>query len=202
MTQHALPPEVDRRVELAVIGASAGGIDALFQLLDGLRRPLRGAIVVVLHLPEDHRSRLVEVFSHRIGLPVREPHAGERVGRGTVYVAPPGYHLLVEADETFALSCDPPVLFSRPSIDVLFESCADAYGARLAGFVVTAYRDQASGIMEEIAPGKMAVTKVTLSPKIEWRGEAPDAATLAHLHHEAHEECFIANSVKTEVTVA
>ena len=103
MTQHALPPEVDRRVELAVIGASAGGIDALFQLLDGLRRPLRGAIVVVLHLPEDHRSRLVEVFSHRIGLPVQEPHAVERVGRGTVYVAPPGYHLLVEADETFAL---------------------------------------------------------------------------------------------------
>ena len=74
--------------------------------------------------------------------------------------------------------------------------------ARLAGFVVTSYRDHASGIMEEIAPGKMAVTKVTLSPQIEWDGQAPDAEQLAHLHHEAHEECFIANSVKTEVTVA
>jgi organic hydroperoxide reductase OsmC/OhrA len=73
--------------------------------------------------------------------------------------------------------------------------------ARLAGFVVTAYRDNASGVMEEVAPGKMAVTKVTLSPKIEWQGDAPDAAALAQLHHEAHEECFIANSVKTEVTV-
>ena len=73
--------------------------------------------------------------------------------------------------------------------------------ARLAGFVVTSYRDHASGIMEEITPGKMAVTKVTLSPKIEWDGEAPNAEMLAHLHHEAHEECFIANSVKTEVSI-
>ncbi|MDP3852963.1 OsmC family protein [Phenylobacterium sp.] len=73
--------------------------------------------------------------------------------------------------------------------------------ARLAGFVATAYRDHASGIMEEIAPGRMAVTKVTLNPQIVWEGAAPDAAALAHLHHEAHEECFIANSVNTEVTV-
>lgn len=74
--------------------------------------------------------------------------------------------------------------------------------ARLAGFAIRAYHDHASGIMEEIAPGRMAVTKVTLSPEIDWDGPAPDAAALAHLHHEAHEECFIANSVKTEVTVA
>jgi organic hydroperoxide reductase OsmC/OhrA len=73
--------------------------------------------------------------------------------------------------------------------------------ARLAGFVVTAYRDHASGTMEEIAPGKMAVTQVTLSPTIEWQGEIPDAETLADLHHQAHEECFIANSVKTQVSV-
>jgi organic hydroperoxide reductase OsmC/OhrA len=73
--------------------------------------------------------------------------------------------------------------------------------ARLAGFVVKSYRDHASGVMEEIAPGREAVTKVTLKPVIEWDGEAPDAEALAHLHHEAHEVCFIANSVKTEVTV-
>lgn len=74
--------------------------------------------------------------------------------------------------------------------------------ARLAGFAIGAYRDHATGIMEEIAPGRMAVTKVTLNPQIAWDGPAPDAAVLAHLHHEAHEECFIANSVKTEVTIA
>ena len=56
--------------------------------------------------------------------------------------------------------------------------------------------------MEEIAPGKQAITKVVLHPQIEWIGEAPEKAKLDHLHHEAHEVCFIANSVKTQVTVA
>lgn len=74
--------------------------------------------------------------------------------------------------------------------------------ARLAGFAIAAYRDHAEGTMAEIAPGRMAVTKVVLRPKIEWAGAAPDQPTLDHLHHEAHETCYIANSVKTEVTVA
>jgi organic hydroperoxide reductase OsmC/OhrA len=74
--------------------------------------------------------------------------------------------------------------------------------ARLAGFTVAAYHDHAEGVMEEIAPGKEAITKVVLRPKIEWVGEAPEQAKLDHMHNEAHEVCFIANSVKTEVTVA
>ncbi len=74
--------------------------------------------------------------------------------------------------------------------------------ARLAGFVCTAYEDDAEGIMEEIAPGRMAVTKVWLKPKITWQGDEPTAEALADLHHQAHEECFIANSVKTEVVVS
>jgi organic hydroperoxide reductase OsmC/OhrA len=74
--------------------------------------------------------------------------------------------------------------------------------ARLAGFAVAAYRDHAEGVMEAIAPGKQAVTKVVLRPRIEWSGEAPDQAKLDQMHHEAHEVCFIANSVKTEVSVA
>ena len=74
--------------------------------------------------------------------------------------------------------------------------------ARLAGFTVAAYRDHAEGVMEEIAPGKQAVTKVVLQPKIEWMGSVPGKEKLEHMHHEAHETCFIANSVKTAVTVA
>jgi organic hydroperoxide reductase OsmC/OhrA len=74
--------------------------------------------------------------------------------------------------------------------------------ARLAGFTVAAYRDHAEGVMADIAPGKQAVTKVVLHPQIEWGGSAPDKEKLDRMHHEAHEVCFIANSVKTEVTVA
>jgi organic hydroperoxide reductase OsmC/OhrA len=74
--------------------------------------------------------------------------------------------------------------------------------ARLAGFSVAAYHDHAEGVMELIAPGKHAVTKVVLHPRIEWTGKAPEKEKLDHMHHEAHEACFIANSVKTDVTVA
>jgi organic hydroperoxide reductase OsmC/OhrA len=73
---------------------------------------------------------------------------------------------------------------------------------RLAGFTVASYSDHAEGVMEEIAPGKQAVTKVVLHPQIEWTGEPPDKAKLDQMHHEAHEICFIANSVKTDVSVA
>ncbi len=74
--------------------------------------------------------------------------------------------------------------------------------ARLAGFTVRAYRDHAEGTMETIAPGKEAITKATLHPNIEWQGTGPDPAQLDHWHHQAHEACFIANSVKTDITVA
>jgi organic hydroperoxide reductase OsmC/OhrA len=74
--------------------------------------------------------------------------------------------------------------------------------ARLAGFTVVSYRDHPEGVMEEIAPGRQAMTKVVLHPRIEWAGLEPEPTNLAHMHHEAHEVCFIANSVKTDVTVA
>jgi len=73
--------------------------------------------------------------------------------------------------------------------------------ARLAGFLATRYADRAEGVMADIGAGRMAVTRVTLRPEIAWEGAAPTADQLDHLHHEAHAECFIANSVKTDVVV-
>jgi organic hydroperoxide reductase OsmC/OhrA len=73
--------------------------------------------------------------------------------------------------------------------------------ARLAGFAVRTYEDHAAGVLEEIAPGRQAMTKVTLRPKIDWAGPAPQKEALDRLHHEAHEICFIANSVRTQVSV-
>jgi len=73
--------------------------------------------------------------------------------------------------------------------------------ARLAGFAVAAYADHAEGVTGDIAPGRVAVTRVVLHPRIEWTGSAPDKEKLEHLHHQAHDICFIANSVTTQVTV-
>jgi organic hydroperoxide reductase OsmC/OhrA len=73
--------------------------------------------------------------------------------------------------------------------------------ARLAGFVVTRYRDEAEGLMEKNAEGRIAITRVTLRPAIAYDGRTPDDAEADHLHHEAHEACYIANSVRTEIVV-
>ena len=75
------------------------------------------------------------------------------------------------------------------------------HAARLAGFVVTSYRDAAEGLMEKTPQGRIAITRITLRPEIAWEGAAPDAAQLGHLHHEAHEACYIANSVTAEIVV-
>jgi len=172
-----LPRNFSASVEAVAIGASAGGIDALFTLLGDMRPPFRGSVLIVLHLPEDHESRLVEVFASRLGVDVREAQPGAAVGSGKIYFAPPGYHLLVESDRTFSLSCDPPVLYSRPSIDVLMESCADVYGPELAGLVLTgANEDGARGLAAVKAAGGLAAVQ---DPKEAQHPTMPMAALAA-----------------------
>jgi two-component system chemotaxis response regulator CheB len=136
-----------RDIDAIVIGTSAGGVEALSVLLPALPAGLRAAVLVVLHLPRERPSRLVDVFMPKCRLPVREAEDKEPIERGVVYFAPPDYHLLVDTGPRIALSADEPVNFSRPSIDVLFESAADTYGARLLGIILTgASHDGALGL--------------------------------------------------------
>jgi two-component system chemotaxis response regulator CheB len=130
-----------------VIGTSAGGVDALSVLLPALRAEVQPAVFVVIHLPRERPSLLVDLFGARCAVPVREAQDKEPVAPGTVYFAPPDYHLLVDEGPRIALSADELVNFSRPSVDVLFESAADVYGSRLLGVVLTgASHDGASGL--------------------------------------------------------
>jgi two-component system chemotaxis response regulator CheB len=134
-------------VDGVVIGTSAGGVEALSSLLPALPAGLRAAVFVVIHLPRDRPSLLVDIFRHRCALPVREAQDKEPVATGTVYFAPPDYHLLVDEGPRIALSSDDLVHFSRPSIDVLFESAADFYGEKLLGIILTgASQDGSSGL--------------------------------------------------------
>jgi two-component system, chemotaxis family, protein-glutamate methylesterase/glutaminase len=137
----------DGNVDGVVIGTSAGGVDALSRLLPVLPKGMRAAVFVVIHLPRERPSRLVEIFRPRCAVDVREAQDKEPVAAGTVYFAPPDYHLLVDEGPQLALSSDEQVNFSRPSIDVLFESAADVYGDRLLGIILTgASHDGASGL--------------------------------------------------------
>jgi two-component system chemotaxis response regulator CheB len=149
-----------RRIEAIVIGASAGGIDALLALLPGLPPDYRLPIIVLLHLPEDHHSQLAEIFGLRLALPTCEASDKQAIQPGMVYFAPPSYHLSVEYDRSFSLSCEPPVHFSRPSIDILMESAADAYGDALAGILLTgANEDGAAGLCKIQACGGMTIVQ-------------------------------------------
>ena len=120
-----------------MIGASIGGVAALGAILPALPAGFRPAMAIVLHLPAEHDSLLAELFSGPCRLPVVEALDKMPIEPGHVYFAPPGYHLLIEQDEHFALSVDDPVNFSRPSIDVLFESAAVAIGPAVLGVVLT-----------------------------------------------------------------
>ena len=122
--------------DLVVIGTSYGGLHALSVLLEGLPEGFRPAVAVVQHRSKDSDLTLVSLLSDRCSCEVREAEDKEPIEPGRVYVAPPDYHLLVE-DGVFGLSTEAPVTYSRPSIDVLFETAADAYRERLIGVVLT-----------------------------------------------------------------
>lgn len=130
-----------------VLGASAGGVTALLSVFGSLPHDFRVPLLCVLHLPDDRHSQLAEVFARRLQRPVREARDKESIEPGMIYVAGPGYHLSVERDFSFSLSQEARVHFSRPSIDILFESAADAYGPGLVGVLLTgANEDGARGL--------------------------------------------------------
>ena len=134
-------------IEAVVIGGSAGGVDALAVMLPALPPTLPVPVIVVLHLPREKPSLLVEIFSRQCALPVQEAQDKAPIEPGTVYFAPADYHLLVDRGPSFALSVDEPVHYSRPSIDVLFETAADVYAEHLLAVVLTgASQDGAAGL--------------------------------------------------------
>ena len=147
-----------RPVEAVVIGASAGGVEALLALLGDLRPGYCLPIIVVLHLPDERRSQLAEVFAQRVALPVREVQDKQPIVPGTLYFAAPGYHVSVEQDQSFSLSQEEPVHYSRPAIDYLFESAADVYQQRLAAILLTgANRDGARGMSQVNQAGGLTI---------------------------------------------
>lgn len=147
-------------IEAIVIGASAGGVEALLNILGPLRKGFALPIIVVLHLPDQRRSHLADVFSRRVALPVLEARDKTTVEAGTLYFATPGYHLSVEQDRSFSLSLEDRVHYSRPAIDFLFESAADAYGPGLAAVLLTgANRDGAHGLAQVKRSGGLTIVQ-------------------------------------------
>jgi two-component system chemotaxis response regulator CheB len=162
------------QAEAVVIGASAGALEALSVILPALPAGFGLPLIVVVHVPPDKRSMLVELFQAKCRIPVREAEDKEPISRGSVYFAPPDYHLLIEAEKSLSLSSDEPVLFSRPSIDVLFESAADAYGSALIAIILTgANQDGAKGMKAVAETGGVALVQ---NPDGAFASAMPEAA--------------------------
>ena len=152
------------RIDAVVIGASAGGIEAVSLLLAALPAQMKATVFVVLHLPRERPSLLAGLFAPLCAVPVREADDKEPVEPGCVYLAPPDYHLLLDKGPRIALSADDAVNHSRPSIDPLFESAADCYGARLAGVILTgANADGAAGLAAVRRAGGLCIVQVPAS---------------------------------------
>jgi two-component system chemotaxis response regulator CheB len=163
--------------ELIAIGASWGGLRAVSEILSALPEDLDTAVVVAQHRRMDTADGgLAAVLGLRTKLTVRDADDKEPIEPGNVYLAPPDYHLLVD-DRHFALSTDEPVRFARPSIDVLFESAAEAYGDRAIGVILTGSNDDgAAGLARIKARGGVAIVQ---DPDEAERHEMPRAAISA-----------------------
>lgn len=135
------------RFELVVVAASAGGVQALGELVADLPAEFPLAMIIVQHVDPRHRSLLVDILARHSRVPVQSIDEGTELQPGTVYVAPPGLHVLVNADGTLSLSRAGLVHFVRPSADLLFESAAASYTDRVIAVVLTGTgEDGASGV--------------------------------------------------------
>lgn len=133
-----------------VIGASAGGLYVMTKLLQPLPANFPLPVIVVQHRSRDERSLLEEVLQQKCAVRIKQADEKEVIQKGTVYFAPPDYHLLIENDRSFSLSFDAAVNYSRPSIDVLFESAADVYKNRLLGIILTGANSDGAGGIKKI----------------------------------------------------
>lgn len=139
-------------IDAIVIGASAGAIASLSQLLPPLAPDYPLPILVTVHVPPDQPNSIPALLRTTCRVTIKEAEDKEPILPGTVYFAPPDYHLLVEENRHLSLSSEEPVNFSRPSIDVLFESAANVYGNTLLALVL-------SGANHDGARGACAVSR-------------------------------------------
>lgn len=172
MSSHRRP-----RFKAVAIGISTGGIATLKPLLGALPADFPLPLLIVQHIGAATGDKVALLLDELCAIHVKEADEGELPVGGTVYLAPPNYHLLVEPDGRLGLSTDPPVNFARPSVDVLFETAAEAYGDGVIGVVLTgAGYDGSRGLKRIKEKGGIAVVQ---DPKDAAASSMPERALMA-----------------------
>lgn len=164
------------KFKIIVIGASLGGLNALKVILAGLPKNLPLAVAIAQHRHKSSDGELVDFLQRQSLLPVVEAEDKQAIVPGQITIAPADYHLLLEKDH-FALSTEAPVSYARPSIDVLFESAADAYGEQVIGVILTgASQDGSQGLAKIQSCGGLTIVQ---EPESAECRVMPDAAISA-----------------------
>ena len=158
-----------RRYEAIVIGGSAGSYDPIQIILSSLHQHFACPIMVVMHLNRNQDGTIANDLNKQCKIEVKENIERKHPAPGVVYFAPANYHLLIEKDKTLALSTAPPVNFSRPSIDELFETAAEAYGPNLMGILLSgANSDGCRGLKKIKDRGGFSIVQAPADAKINY----------------------------------
>jgi len=166
-----------KQFQALVIGASAGGIHALSTVFSSLPQDFPLPVLVVQHMHPHSKSQLASILQKKAVINIQEAEEKEIVNPGTVYIAPPNYHLLLELDHSMALSTDERVNYARPAVDVLFESAVDTYQDKLIGLILTgANNDGAMGLKHITQAGGYTIVQ---DPKTAEASSMPYAACAA-----------------------
>lgn len=165
---------LQKSVRIVAIGTSAGGLKVLQQLLTALPKRLSWPVVIVQHLQPDGPSQLSAILNRCGDFPVKPGATGDRLEPNHVYIAPPGHHMVVTQARTIALTETPAVHFSRPAIDVLFQSVAKTFSDRAVAIILTGSNtDGAEGIRTIKAQGGLTIAQ---SPQTATAKRMPQAA--------------------------
>lgn len=161
-------------IKVLVIGGSAGSIEVIVKILKKLEKDLAIAIIIIIHRKSTSDASLTNLFNSRSAVEVTEADEKEEILPGRIYLAPANYHLLIETDHTFSLDTSEKVEFSRPSIDVTFQSAADVYGESLAALLLSgANSDGSEGLLTIANTGGLTIVQNPESAEV---GFMPKAA--------------------------
>lgn len=162
---------VNNRYELLIIGGSAGSLDVLIQMLPSLNKRLDLAVVIVQHRKAGE-SLLADLLADKTTWPVKEAEEKDAIEKNTIYLAPADYHLLIEKDKTFSLDFSEKLHYSRPAIDISFETAADAYGSSAAAILLSgANADGAEGLKKIKQAGGLTIVQQPSEASIAYMPE-------------------------------
>ena len=165
---------ISHKYKVIVIGVSTGGIKALKTILSVFPSKFALSVIIVMHRHKSTDGCLEQLLDNDCKMHVKQADEKEGITAGVVYVAPPNYHLLIEDDGTFSLSVEGAVNYARPSVDVVFESAAEAYGQGLIGVILTgANKDGSEGLKKIKESGGLVIVQ---TPETSEVADMPEAA--------------------------